>query len=457
MKPSLGRRLIGALLVAYALVAVLLVAWNFWTARAQLTEQSVAHHLGRLMVASLEGVQDENSARAVVQGFARELRRLREESGYAFGTAGIRLSDAQGRPLWSNLSNLTPLAVQPALGLSRVEIGPHRYTALNATAGRWQVLVLDQQVPDAVLLQWVLEQILVSLLIALPVLLLTLWLAVRTGLGPLRRFTARIAALDTRRELAALNLDLRYAELQPLGAAFDALLARLREQLARERAFVHDAAHELRTPLAALGAQAHVLLHSGDEAGRAQAAQALQSGLARTAHLSQQLLDMARLDQERPAQPEALDLAELAAQALRQAHREARARGVELALQGPPELKNLPWHGERQALQSLLHNLLDNAIRYGARQVELQIGLHHDGHLKGRPWLAVADDGPGVAPEHREAMFERFWRGPQAQQTEASGSGLGLSIVRQALQRLGAQLQLGTGLAGRGLRFQIDL
>ncbi|MFO1253523.1 MAG: ATP-binding protein [Inhella sp.] len=444
MKRSLGRRLIAALLVAYALITLLLVAWNYWEARSQLVQQSPAQMLGSLLARSVEKLRDAESACAVAQGFASELERLRKLQGYAYGGAGVNLRDGQGR-------SVCQYGPQPAAelseGLSQTELHGRPHAVFQAQGGPWRVQVLDPLIGDDVLILWVLSEIGSSLLLALPVLLLTLWLAVRTGLAPLRRFTARIAALDTRQERAALNLDLRYAELQPLGEAFDALLKRLREQLARERALIHDAAHELRTPLAALGAQAHVLLNSRDEAGRAQAAQALQQGLSRTAHLSQQLLDLARLDQERPPQPETLDLAELAATQLRQAHPQARARGVQLGLQAP---EALPWQAERVALQTLLQNLLDNAIRYGAREVELQLGQGPDG----RPWLAVADDGPGVPPEQHQQMFERFWRGAQSQE---SGTGLGLAIVAQALQRLGARLRISNGLQGRGIAFHVGL
>ncbi len=444
MKRSLGRRLIAALLVAYALITLLLVAWNYWEARSQLVQQSPAQMLGSLLARSVEKLRDAESACAVAQGFAGELERLRQLQGYAYGGAGVALRDDQGR-------SVCQYGPQPegelSEGLSQTDLRGHPHAVFQAQGGPWRVQVLDPLIGDDVLIVWVLGEIGSSLLLALPVLLLTLWLAVRTGLAPLRRFTARIAALDARQELAALNLDLRYAELRPLGEAFDALLKRLREQLARERALIHDAAHELRTPLAALGAQAHVLLKSPDEAGRTQAAQALQQGLARTAHLSQQLLDLARLDQERPTQAEELDLAELAATQLRQAHAQARARGVNLALQAPD---HLPWKAERLALQTLLQNLLDNAIRYGAREVELQLGQGADG----RPWLAVADDGPGVPPEQHQKMFDRFWRGAQ---TLESGTGLGLAIVAQALQRLGAQLAISTGLLGRGIGFRVQL
>jgi two-component system sensor histidine kinase QseC len=270
-------------------------------------------------------------------------------------------------------------------------------------------------------------------------------------LQPLRKFSRRIEGLDFRTDLRPLGLDLRYAELQPLARAFDALLARLSEHLAKERAFLQDAAHELRTPLAALGAQAHVLLRSPDDASRTEAAQALQQGLQRTAHLGQQLLDLSALDPDRPGLHRRVDLSELVGEVLRYAHPDARRRGVSLSLQAPA---SLIWQGEAQPLQSILQNLVDNALRYGAQQVEVQIAAAAGEQQTGRFTLAVLDDGPGIAPEHREQIFDRFWRGPASGEP---GSGLGLTIVSHALTRLGARLRLGDGLHGRGIGFFIEL
>ena len=224
------------------------------------------------------------------------------------------------------------------------------------------------------------------------------------------------------------------------------MLARLREHLALERAFVHDAAHGLRTPLAALSAQAHVLLGSPDEASRAAAAQALQQGLQRTAHLGQQLLDLSALDPTRSGDAQDIDVCELAAGVLLDAHADAKRRSVTLALEGP---ESLAWHGEPLPLQSILQNLVDNALRYGATRVELSIEQHQGGIR-----LAVRDNGPGIAPALHTQVFERFWRGTGH---DEPGTGLGLAIVAQAAERLHARLWLDEGLYGRGVGFVLDL
>ena len=444
MKKTLGLRLVAALLLAFALISVLVVAANYWAARTQLTEQSNAAQLAALLITGLDALDDADAATAVLQGLTAELNRLRREAGQVGGQVSVRLSRRDGTTVYESSPIFQGQAVSP--GLTHLDLGGQLHAAYHAEGQHWNLLVLEPLLTDLELLEWLLGEVGMSLLIALPVLLLTLWLAVRSGLRPLRQFSQRIEALDTRRDLQPLGADLRYAELQPLGRAFDALLARLREHLALERAFVHDAAHGLRTPLAALSAQAHVLLGSPDEASRAAAAQALQQGLQRTAHLGQQLLDLSALDPTRSGDAQDVDVCELAAGVLLDAHADAKRRSVSLALEGP---ESLAWHGEPLPLQSILQNLVDNALRYGATRVELSIAQHQGGIR-----LAVRDDGPGIAPALRTQVFERFWRGTGH---DEPGTGLGLAIVAQAAERLHARLWLDEGLDGQGVGFVLEL
>ena len=278
--------------------------------------------------------------------------------------------------------------------------------------------------------------------------LLPLWLAVRRGLAPLRRLTKGIETMDIRHQLAPLALDLRYAELRPLGQAFDTLLARLRERLAREQAFVHDAAHELRTPLAVIAAQAHTVLQTHDEATRRQASAALMQAIARSAHLSQQLLDLATLDQASPPTRDLIDVAALSADILAQHLRLASEQGIELSLEAPPQLT---LHIDRGAFLSLLQNLIDNALRYVGRGGRVEVSLKLD--AQGLQ-LAVADDGPGIAQADQVQVFERFWRGKNH---DLPGTGLGLAIVRQAARRLGGQVHISAGLGQRGVCFELGI
>lgn len=425
---TLTRRLVLTLLAALAGVAVLLTAYNVWDIKHQ-SEAAGARPVAQVMLHMLESVPDPQAASQALAGFVHQLNQERQQLPMALPPMSVRLRDAQGK-LW--LETPPPHGADPAM---RVEM----------QSAHWRLEVQEALPDDATLLRWQATELLVQILMALPLLALPLWLAVRSGLTPLRRFAARVSGLDTRGPLQPLGQDLRYAELEPVGRAFDALIARLNERLALERAFVQDAAHELRTPLAALAAQTHLLLEAGDTQDRHASAADLLATLRRTAHLSQQLLDLALLDRgDRP--PETLDLAELAAELVAQVHQQARAKGQQLSLEGPEQLS---WRGDRAALIHVLQNLLDNALRYTPEgsQVELRLDA-------APPRLTVLDDGPGIPEAERERVFDRFWRAPG--QTQA-GSGLGLAIAAQAAQRLGGALRLVPGLRGRGVGFELTL
>jgi signal transduction histidine kinase len=205
----------------------------------------------------------------------------------------------------------------------------------------------------------------------------------------------------------------------------------------------------MRTPLAVVTAQAHVLARSTDAGSRATAQQHLEQAIARAAHLAQQLLDLAALDEAPRAVPATVDIAAQVRAQLAQAAPAALAQGIELALEAPDQL----WcAAEPAALQSIVANLLDNALRYGGPGCTVQVTLSA-GPAPG--WsLTVQDDGPGIAPAEQARVFDRFYRGAgQA----ASGSGLGLAIVRQAALRLGGSVAIVPGLAGRGVGLQLSV
>jgi signal transduction histidine kinase len=121
-------------------------------------------------------------------------------------------------------------------------------------------------------------------------------------------------------------------------------------------------------------------------------------------------------------------------------------RGIELALDAP---EHLPWCLDRAALESALGNLLDNAVRYGRAGGRAVVTLAADGDAL---HVAVADDGPGIPPALRDRAFERFWRGAGH---DIPGSGLGLSIVREAVERLHGQIRVDDGLDGRGVAIHV--
>ncbi len=432
-RPTLLRRVLGALLLAFALVAAALLALDFAEFKRGMDEHPGVQTLTEAIATSLQEVPNARDAALVVKVRARELNRLRHDGGVLKGDVEFSLQAADGQTVFA-----TPGAAATAAATHWIG---------SAQAGPWRLQLAEPRVGDATVLGWLGSELVGSLLLAFPLVLLPLWIAVRRGMRPLNQLAdtvARRGALD----LSPLGFTPEHDELKPLATAFDELLARLRAQLQRERAFVQDAAHELRTPMAVVATQAHLLAHAGDEAERRQASAALEAALQRAAHLSRQLLTLATLDEGRDAAEEALDLSPLVEQALAQAAPRALALGLELSLDAPPAL---PARLDRTAFESVLNNLVDNALRYVPRGGRIAVTLHGDAEAL---TLRVADDGPGIPPEQREAAFERFWRG--AAGSDISGTGLGLAIVRRAALRLGGRIRIEDGLDGRGCAFVFE-
>lgn len=267
-------------------------------------------------------------------------------------------------------------------------------------------------------------------MIGLPLMLLAILFALRRELAPFRRLAGAIAARapDDNSPVP----DEVPQEVRPLVRALNALFVRIGTMLEHERRFTADAAHELRTPLAALRVQAEVLALTPDEGGRRHALSQLQLGIERAGRLVEQLLALSRLDPlQSPRQREAVAWGRLAEGLM--AELAATADGVEWRLDWrcPPE-QALPLSGDPTLVGLMLRNLLENACRYGPADGVVELRLEEDA-------VSVLDRGPGIAPEWLARVRERFFRPPgQAQ----PGSGLGLSIVERIAELHGLALTL---------------
>jgi signal transduction histidine kinase len=280
------------------------------------------------------------------------------------------------------------------------------------------------------------------LVVALPVLGIVLWIAVTLGLRPLGAVGHAVAQRG-HANLTPLDGRAIPREVAPLVASLNALFGRVRASMEHERRFTADAAHELRTPIAGLRAQAEVALGANDAGERRRALEGVIAGCDRAAHLVEQLLTLARLDPVRQAgAPPNADLAAIAREVGATHAQAALERGLELSVEAPASVLVAI---EPALLQILLRNLVDNAVRYAAgvgREVRIEVaeGDH--------PVCRVIDDGPGVAPGERDRLGERFHRG---EDMVAPGSGLGLSIVQRIAGLCGASVAFDTAPGGRGL------
>jgi two-component system sensor histidine kinase QseC len=322
---------------------------------------------------------------------------------------------------------------------------PWRAYAFHDAANGRTVRVFEPANERSDLVSGVAWRIARPVLLSLPVIALLLGISVSRSLAPISALSAAVSMRDANR-LDPIDARRAPKEVRPLVEAINHLLGRLHRSLQRERAFTADAAHELKTPLAAIKVQAQVALAADDVALQRIAMQRVVHGVDRSTHLVKQLLVLARLDESEALPVRRMSLARAVRAAL-DAHRDgAAAKGIGLALIGEaaPEILADPT-----LVSVLLANLIDNAIKYGRSGGTVELVLEEDAR---RAALTVRDDGPGVSGEDRSRLTDRFFR---VVGSRASGSGLGLSIVARIAQRFGGQLSFGPGIDGRGLAVRV--
>ncbi|UUC92984.1 ATP-binding protein [Comamonas sp. C11] len=293
---------------------------------------------------------------------------------------------------------------------------------------------------------------LLPVVLLLPLLALAVWWVIRRSLTPVQR-VRRELALRQPQDLAPVAEHDLPDEMRPLVEELNSLLHRVRQAFEAQQNFVADAAHELRSPLAALQLQLQLLRKATDSAERESAQARLAQGIERARRLVEQLLALAR-QEARPQTEDAplADLRVLVEQALADAAPAAQAKGLDMGLSEDPQQQSaFSVAADAEALAVLLRNLLDNAIKYVPAGGRVDVGWLQDEH--GRA-LVVEDSGPGIAPAERQRVLHRFVRG-QGAGGMAGGSGLGLAIAQSIAQSSGAQLWLDESPQLGGLRVRV--
>lgn len=423
---SIRLRLLLLLLAMLAVVALLMGALTYRTVLAE-TEALFDYQL-RQMALSLrdQGEIAPDQARALGD----------EQLDFV-----IQIWTADGRSIYASRDH-SALPARALLGLADVTVDGNTWRTYSVATNQRVIQVAQpRQIRRRLAADAALRSV-APLLGVAPLLAIAGWWLAAFALRPL----AVVAAGVRRRDAASLDplpVSGLPDEVAPLVQALNALLARLGQTLDGQRAFVADAAHELRSPLTALKLQMSLLDRATDETERRAAAQGLAMGIERAARLVEQLLALAR--HEPGAPPVALqpvDLAELVRASIAEMVPQALARGSPLSLQAD---RPVSVRGDASALGLLVRNLVDNALRHGppGSPVELRVDDAGPG-----PRLQVDDAGPGIPPAERERVFDRFYRRAPG---ETEGSGLGLAIVRSIADQHGATVTLGDSPLG-GLR-----
>jgi two-component system sensor histidine kinase QseC len=427
---SIRRQLLGLLLLSLAVG---------WVAVAVVTYVYAHREVDALLDAHLR-----QAARMLVAQAGHEMEELDWEDedydGYG-GVVAFQIRNADGRVLLRSANAPSRAFSSQTAGFGEARLRGARWRVYSSMTedGDTIVHVAEDHATRERIARHMALSALVPLLLTIPLLAAVVWWIVGRSLRPLDRLGEQIARRNVD-DLAPVRAGTMPAELRPLVDRLDELFARLRDSIDSERRFTSHAAHELRTPLAALRAQAEVALHARDQAVREAALVRCIEGCDRTARLVSQMLLLTRAD-ELSALPNVVPcrLEQIAQSVLAELAPQADSRGCALALDTVGECV---VQGDPALLDAMLRNLVDNALRHGGREVDVSL------HTSDREvLLRVGDDGPGVPNEALPQLGQRFFR---ADATSRAGSGLGLSIVQRIASLHGASMRLQNRPRGSG-------
>jgi len=279
------------------------------------------------------------------------------------------------------------------------------------------------------------------MLFAFPLSGLLIWIIISRGFNSINRITKELANRAPN-HLEPVSIKDVPEEIKPVIDELNKLLTRLKEGFVREKRFAADAAHELRTPLAALKIQAQVALNTTDVDEKNRALQKLITGVNRGTHIVQQLLTMSKLFPDVVSKEE-VDLAKITREILAMHTPLAIEKQIQLEFDQATPLTN--FKGNPTTIGILVNNLVDNAIRYCNQDSHVFVRVYQQ---KNNMVLEVRDDGPGIPRALRSRVFERFFR---VLGNKAQGSGLGLSIVKQICELHHGRVTLKSPRKGKGL------
>ena len=333
------------------------------------------------------------------------------------------------------------------VGFSKIVIAGRQWRLFGAASGQRYVVAAQPADVRDVAARTITRRILLPSLCVLPIAALMIWLAVSFGLRPLVRITAALLERSDR-DLAPLATRRLPPDLAPLVRALNALMLRMDAIITAQRNFIADAAHELLTPLTALRLQTQLLARAESSTRRREVIAELQGGVSRTLQLASQSLALARHGGDAGGrEPRAVDLATIVRNVFAIHAPLARAKSIQTRLiaEGRCVIR-----GDEESLNTLMSNLIDNAIKYSDLDGTVRVSLSGDGR---RVCAAVEDSGPGIPPEERERVCDRFYR---RMGHTGNGNGLGLAISREIATRHGTAIRLDRSPSFGGVRASLE-
>ncbi|WP_128002529.1 ATP-binding protein [Piscinibacter defluvii] len=430
---SLRTRLLWFLLAAITLTAVVQAVIAYRTARSE-ADEIFDYHMQQMAMSLRSGLP--------LAGTVHDGEDRPDEEGYDFV---VQVWTSDGLRVFQSAHAALPR--RAALGFSNVQARGTTYRVFSMQAGPQIVQVAQDMAARQDMAGTLALRTLLPIALMAPLLMLLVWWVVSSSLAPVSRARRQVAErqADGLDEVSEAGLP---DEIRPLVHELNLLFGRVRQAFDAQKNFVADAAHELRSPLAALKLQVQGLQRAADDDARGLAVARLNAGIDRAARLVEQLLLLARHQASAAGgqRPEPVALAALARQAVADAAPLAQARRIDLGVSRADEGE---LTGHPDALRILLRNLLDNAIKYtpegGVVDVEVHVG-------SGGTLLTIDDTGPGIPEADRQRVLDRFYRIAGA---AATGSGLGLAIVKSIAELHGATLTLGRSERLGGLRVEV--
>lgn len=434
MTHSLRGRLLWFLLAAITLAAVAQATIAYRTALHD-ADQIFDYHMQQMALSLRSGTPLSNDeARARMEA---------ESSASGNDDMVVQMWSPDGVQMFHSVSRAR-LPQRAVLGFSNVRANGTTYRVFSIQTSNQTVQVAQDLAVRRNMAGNLALRTLGPIAVMMPILMLVVWWVVSGSLQPVARVRSQVAARQAD-DLSPVSDNGLPDEVRPLVQELNLLFGRVKTAFEAQQHFVADAAHELRTPLAALRLQAQSLDRADNPEARRVAVARLTAGIDRATRLVEQLLVLAR--QEATAAEGAVarpvDLADLARRTVADLAGVAAAKGVDLGVQ---QADPATVDGQPDALQILLRNLVDNAVKYTPGGGTVDISVQHDGQ---KFVVQVEDSGPGIPPEERERVFDRFYR---VAGSDAAGSGLGLAIIKAIAERHGATLALDASTRLGGLK-----